>query len=191
MSDIHTAHDTHREDLLQEGLTVLARYTHFSSTHRVTFSQVGDRLAAHLERVDGTPIPQSDTPLDQKLTHLKDQTVVIRPFFLPMANSPWDEEAVNTFTQVDFDYAAVLGYGVSPEGKAYLKALYFLPTDALLERQQPGEDGAYHLPLATYYVHHLSLDPRKNFARFLYLAERMTEALEYQYDKMGYFYSNP
>lgn len=157
----------------------------------MTFSQVGDRLAAHLERVDGTPIPQSDTPLDQKLTHLKDQTVVIRPFFLPMANSPWDEEAVNTFTQVDFDYAAVLGYGVNPEGKAYLKALYFLPTDALLERQQPGEDGAYHLPLATYYVHHLSLDPRKNFARFLYLAERMTEALEYQYDKMGYFYSNP
>ena len=66
-----------------------------------------------------------------------------------------------------------------------------LSTDALLERQQPGEDGAYHLPLATYYVHHLSLDPRKNFARFLYLAERMTEALEYQYDKMGYFYSNP
>ena len=48
MSDIHTAHDTHREDLLQEGLTVLGRYTHFSSTHRVTFSQVGDRLAAHL-----------------------------------------------------------------------------------------------------------------------------------------------
>ena len=66
MSDIHTAHDTHREDLLQEGLTVLGRYTHFSSTHRVTFSQVGDRLAAHLERVDGTPIPQSDTPLDPK-----------------------------------------------------------------------------------------------------------------------------
>ena len=27
MSDIHTAHDTHREDLLQEGLTVLGRYT--------------------------------------------------------------------------------------------------------------------------------------------------------------------
>ena len=45
MSDIHTAHDTHREDLLQEGLTVLGRYTHFSSTHRVTFSQAGDRLA--------------------------------------------------------------------------------------------------------------------------------------------------
>ena len=27
MSDIHTAHDTHREDLLQEGLTVLGRWT--------------------------------------------------------------------------------------------------------------------------------------------------------------------
>ena len=43
MSDIHTAHDTHREDLLQEGLTVLGRYTHFSSTHRVTFSLPYDK----------------------------------------------------------------------------------------------------------------------------------------------------
>ena len=92
---------------------------------------------------------------------------------------------------MDFDYAAVLGYGVNPEGKAYLKALYFLPTDALLEGAR--SPGGRHLAsaLATYYVHHLSLDPRKNFARFLYLAERMTEALEYQYDKMGYFFSGP
>ena len=81
--------------------------------------------------------------------------------------------------------------GLDGEGKAFLKAVYFLPTDALIEGQAPGEDGLWHFPLATYYVHHLSLDPRKNFARFLYLAERMTEALEYQYDKMGYFYSNP
>ena len=35
----------------------------------------------------------------------------------------------------------------------------------------------------------LSLDPRKDFARFLYLAERVCEGLAYQYDKMGYFYS--
>ena len=62
MSDIHTAHDTHREDLLQEGLTVLGRYTHFSSTHRVTFSQVGDRLAAHLERVAAPPSPRATPP---------------------------------------------------------------------------------------------------------------------------------
>lgn len=183
--------DTHRDTLLEEAVQVLNRYTHFSSTHRVTFARAGDRLTAHLERVDGTPIPQSDTPLDQKLAHLKDQTVVIRPFFLPMANSPWDEEAANAVPALDFDYAAVLGYGLDGEGKAFLKAVYFLPTDALIEGQAPGEDGLWHFPLATYYVHHLSLDPRKNFARFLYLAERMTEALEYQYDKMGYFYSNP
>ena len=108
-----------------------------------------------------------------------------------MANSPWEEEATNAVPALDFDYAAVLGYGLDGEGKAFLKAVYFLPTDALIEGQAPGEDGLWHFPLATYYVHHLSLDPRKNFARFLYLAERMTEALEYQYDKMGYFYSNP
>lgn len=62
MSDIHTAHDTHREDLLQEGLTSWARYTHFSSTHRVTFSQVGDRLAAHLEPGGRHPHPPRATP---------------------------------------------------------------------------------------------------------------------------------
>ena len=80
---------------------------------------------------------------------------------------------------------------MNPEGKRYLKALYFLPTDALLlGASSPGRTGPTTCP------GHLlrpppEPDPRKNFARFLYLAERMTEALEYQYDKMGYFYSNP
>lgn len=191
MSDSKHIQDTHRDALLEEAVRVLNRYTHFSSTHRVTFTRTGDRLAAHLERADGTPIPQSQAPLDQKLAHLKDQTVVIRPFFLSMTDSPWEEDAVNAVPALDFDYAAVLGYGLDEEGNAFLKAIYFLPTDALIDHQAPGEDGLWHFPLATYYVHHLSLDPRKNFARFLYLAERMTEALEYQYDKMGYFYSNP
>lgn len=72
-----------------------------------------------------------------------------------------------------------------------MKALYFLPTDALLAGQKPRPDGTWHLPLATYYVHQISLDPRKKFARFLYLVERITEALEYQYDKTGGFFSNP
>ena len=62
MSDIHTAHDTHREDLLQEGLTVLGRYTHFSSTHRVTFSQVGDRLAAIWSGRTAPPSPRATPP---------------------------------------------------------------------------------------------------------------------------------
>ena len=125
------------------------------------------------------------------MTHLKDQTLVIRPFFLPMAKSPWEESDANDFTQVNFDYAAILGYGVTPEGTSFMKALYFLPTDALLAGQKPRPDGTWHLPLATYYVHQISLDPRKKFARFLYLVERITEALEYQYDKTGGFFSNP
>lgn len=185
-------HSPHHDALLAEAVTVLNRYTHFSSLHRVTFSLAPDgRLAGHLERADGTPIPTSDHPLDRKLAHLKDQTVVIRPFFLPMSRTPWDETQANSFTQVDFDYAAILGYRVDEQEQVSLKALYFLPTDALLDGQQPGPDGVWKLPLATYSVHHLSLDPRKTFARFLYLAERMTEALEYQYDKMGYYYSCP
>ena len=182
----------HHTALLEEAVTVLNRYTPFSSQHRVTFSQGADgRLAGRLERTDGTPIPDSPLPLDRKLAQLKDQTVVIRPFYLPMSRTPWDEGEANAFTAVDFDYAAILGYGVDGEGKAFLKAVYFLPVDALLAGRKAGPDGVWKLPLATYAVHHLSLDPRKNFARFLYLAERMTEALEYQYDKMGYYYSCP
>ena len=44
-------------------------------------------------------------------------------------------------------------------------------------------------PLGTINANRLSIDPRKSFARFLYLAERMGEALEYQYDKQGFFHS--
>ena len=123
--------------------------------------------------------------------HLKDASVRIRPFFLPMCATPWAEADANEFTDVDFDYAAILGYGIDQDGKPFLKALYFVPTDALLERQSPDENGVWKLPLATYYVHQLSLEPRNKFARFLYLIERICEAMEYQYDKMGYYYSNP
>ena len=182
----------HHTALLEEAVTVLNRYTPFSSQHRVTFSQRPDgRLAGHLERTDGTPFSDSALPLDRKLAQLKDQTAVIRPLFLAMSRTPWDESTENVVAQVDFDYAAILGYGVDQEEKAFLKALYFLPTDALLAGRKPGPDGTWKFPLATYSVHHLSLDPRKNFARFLYLVDRMTEALEYQHDKMGYYYSCP
>lgn len=60
---------------------------------------------------------------------------------------------------MNFDYAAILGYGVTPEGTSFMKALYFLPTDALLAGQKPRPDGTWHLPLATYYVHQISLEP--------------------------------
>lgn len=62
MSDIHTAHDTHREDLLQEGLTVLGRYTHFSSTHRVTFSQVGTGWPPIWSGWTAPPSPRATPP---------------------------------------------------------------------------------------------------------------------------------
>ena len=79
---------------------------------------------------------------------------------------------------------------MTPENLLY-EGLYFLPTDASWPVRSPAPDGTWHLPLATYYVHQISLDPRKKFARFLYLVERITEALEYQYDKTGGFFSNP
>lgn len=180
----------HHASLLEEATKTLNLYTPYAAQRQVTFTLEGDRIIGHVTRTDGTPIPESTDPLDQKLARLPDQRVVIRPFFLPMAKSPWDEKAANEFSTVDFDYAAVLGYGVSPEGQAFLKGLYFLPTDALLAGHKPGEDGLWHLRLATYYVHQLSLDPRKKFARFLYLVERITEAMEYQYDKYGFYYSS-
>ena len=183
---------THRAGLVREAAEILNRYTPYAAERRVTFQTAENGwLTARLERTDGQPLAQSANPIDQKLAHLKDQTLVIRPFFLPMAKSPWEESDANDFTQVNFDYAAILGYGVTPEGTSFMKALYFLPTDALLAGQKPRPDGTWHLPLATYYVHQISLDPRKKFARFLYLVERITEALEYQYDKTGGFFSNP
>ena len=168
---------THRAGLVREAAEILNRYTPYAAERRVTFQTAENGwLTARLERTDGQPLAQSANPIDQKLAHLKDQTLVIRPFFLPMAKSPWEESDANDFTQVNFDYAAILGYGVTPEGTSFMK---------------PRPDGTWHLPLATYYVHQISLDPRKKFARFLYLVERITEALEYQYDKTGGFFSNP
>lgn len=185
----------HRAALAEEAVTVLNRYRDFSSTYALSAALAPEedgqpRIAITLTRPDGTPFAQSQDPADQKLARLRDQTVVVRPFYLPQMKNLWDETDANVFQTVTFDYAAILGYAQREDGTLFIKNLYFPPADALLSGQSPKEDG-YHIRLATFNAYRLSLDPRKTFARFLYLAERMGEALEYQYDKLGYFYSNP
>lgn len=190
--------NAHRQVLAEQAVEILNRYTGFPSAYKVSFT-LGQpteeglpRITARLERTDGRPFAESDDPLDKKFAHLKDQTVAIRPFYFPMMKAEFDESEANAFSTVDFDYAAIIGYRKDEAGNYYVKALYYPPTDALLDRQKPGEDGVWRkLPLATFNSHQLSLDPRQKFARFLYLAERMSEALEYQYDKCGFFFSNP
>ncbi len=185
----------HRAALAEEAVAVLNRYRDFPSTYALSAALAPmvdgqPRIAVTLTRPDGTPFAQSPEQVDQKLAHLREQTVVVRPFYLPQMKNLWDESDANVFQAVDFDYAAILGYGQGEDGTLFLKNLYFPPVDAFLGGQSPKEDG-YHIRLATFNAYRLSLDPRKTFARFLYLAERMGEALEYQYDKQGFFYSNP
>ena len=75
---------THRAGLVREAAEILNRYTPYAAERRVTFQTVENGwLTARLERTDGQPLAQSANPIDQKLAHLKDQTLVIRPFFLP------------------------------------------------------------------------------------------------------------
>ena len=184
----------YRAALVEETAGILNLYHEFTSDYQVSFSAVTQgppRLLARLERVDGVPFAESRTPTDRKLARLRDQQVVIRPLFLPMMARQWEERDANEFREVDFDYAAVLGYTLK-EGEEIpsLKSLYFLPTGALLDGQHPGEDGVWRLRPATYHVHRMSLEPRRSFAKFLFLAERMREALEYQYDTCGFFYSS-
>ena len=188
----------HRADLTQQAADVLNLYTDFASNYRVTFSvaQPGadgvPRIAARLERPDGAPLAGSQDPLDQKLAHLKDQTAVIRTFYLPRMRNDWDESDANSFRDIDFDYAAILGYGPGEDGGVKLVSLYFLPTDTLLDGRAPDEDGVWRdLRLASHFVSQMSLNPRHKYAKFLYLAERMSEGLEYQFDKYGRFFSNP
>lgn len=185
----------HRAALAEEAVTVLNRYRDFSSTYALSAALASPvdgqpRIAVTLTRPDGVPFAQSPAAADQKLAHLREQTVVVRPFYLPQMKNLWDESDANVFQTVDFDYAAILGYDQGEDGKLFLKNFYFPPADAFLSGQTPKEDG-YHIHLANFNSHRLSIDPRKTFARFLYLAERMGEALEYQYDKLGFFYSNP
>ena len=187
----------HRADLAAQAAAVLDLYRDFPSNYRVSFSVAENgadgfpRIAARLERPDGAPFAGSDDPLDRKLAHLKDQTAIVRPFYLPKMRNDWDESDVNCFKDVDFDYAAILGYGPGEDGGLKLTSLYFLPTDTLLDGRAPDEDGVWRdLRLASHFVSQMSLNPRQKYAKFLYLAERISEGLEYQFDKYGYFFSN-
>lgn len=181
----------HREALVEEAVTILKRYEHFSSNYQAAFSRVPGqlRIAARLTRPDGVPFAESQDPTDRKLANLPDQTAVIRPFFLPQMKNLWDESEVNEFQTVDFDFAAILGYDQREDGTLYIKNLYFPSADAFLTGRKPDGQGTYRIPLGTFNANRLSIDPRKTFARFLYLAERMGEALEYQYDKQGRFHA--
>lgn len=186
----------YRAALTEQAAAALHLYHDFPSNYQVSFAVAPPgadgfpRISARLERPDGLPLNQSDDPLDRKLAHLRDQTVVVRPFFLPKMRNLWDESDVNCFRDIDFDYAAILGYG--PEGEGVkLVSLYFLPTDTLLDGRAPDEDGVWRdLRLGSHFVSQMSLNPRQKYAKFLYLAERMSEGLEYQFDKYGYFFSS-
>lgn len=187
----------HRADLAAQAAAVLDLYRDFPSNYRVSFSVAENgadgfpRIAARLERPDGAPFAGSDDPLDRKLAHLKDQTAIVRPFYLPKMRNDWDESDVNCFKNVDFDYAAILGYGPGEGEEIKLVSLYFVPTDTLLAGRAPDEDGVWRdLRLASHFVSQMSLNPRQKYAKFLYLAERMSEGLEYQFDKYGYYFSN-
>lgn len=187
----------HRLALAEEAVEILKRYEHFSSNYQAAFSLDPDapadapRILAKLTRPDGVPFAESSEGADQKLARLKDQTAVIRPFYLPQMKHLFDEDSANQFSTPDFDFAAILGYAQNESGDFFIKNIYFPSTDAFLTRHDPDEHGVYHIPLGTFNASRLSIDPRKSFARFLYLAERMGEALEYQYDKQGFFHSNP
>ena len=190
--------NAHRIALIQQAAEILNLYTPFRSDYTVSFSLTEPdenglpRIAGKLVRTDGVPFAESIAPMDAKLRHMKDQTVGIRPFFMPMMKAEFDETEVNEFANLDFDYAAIIGYAKDSEGKYYMKALYLPPTDAFIEGRKPGEDGVWRkIPLPTFHVYQMSLDPRKKFARSLYLALRMSEAMEYEYDKYGRIFSNP
>lgn len=88
-----TVEFSHRAALVEAATAVLNEYTPFKSHHKVSFhtddTQPTPWIIGQLERTDGTPIADSTDPLDRKLVHLKDASVRIRPFFLPMCATPW------------------------------------------------------------------------------------------------------
>lgn len=188
----------HWDTLAAEALASLRLYEHFKSQYEVRFSLAAPdekglpRLAARFLRVDGVPFRESELAREKKYAALPEgQTVILRPFYLPMCKAEWDESEANQFTQPDFDYALVLGYG-RKDGEEFLKSLYMMPADALLCNAAPDGDGVYRkLHLASFFMYQMSLDPRVKFSRHLYLGERFCEALEYQYDKYGRYFSRP
>lgn len=188
----------HRVALAEQAVETLNRYTDFHSAYQVSFTMAQPeesglpRIEARFQRYDGVPFAESQDPMDRKYAHLKDQTVALRTFFFPMMKAEFDEKEANQFGVVDFDYACIIGYSKDKEGKYVMQALYLPPTSALIAGHKPDEDGVWRsIRVPTYHMHKLSLDPRKTFARHIYLAERFSEALEYQYDKYGFFFSNP
>ena len=188
----------HRVDLAEKATAILNLYTPFKTDYQVSFTMAEadekglPRIAAKLVRSDGVPFDQSSAVMDKKLRHMKDQTAIIRPFYLPAMKAEFDETEANEFDCLDFDYAAIIVYNKDAEGNYAVKGLYFLPTDAFIHAKKPDADGVWRkMALGSYRMHQLSLDPRQKFARSLYLALRMSEALEYEYDKYGFYFSNP
>lgn len=183
----------HRTALLQETVEILNKYTEFSAEYRVSFSLTEPgtdgvpRIAARFERADGQSGAASGTASAQAFLKLPHQTALIRPFFMPMLQAEWDNSDVNEIKTVDFDFAVIIGYG--KENDYFVKALYLPSAAALLSEQREKPDGSMKFPLATYTAYQLSLEPREKFAKFLYLSERMCEALVHQYEKDGQFYS--
>ena len=188
----------HRVDLAEKATAILNLYTPFKTDYQVSFAMAEadekglPRIAAKLVRTDGVPFAESTAPMDKKLRHMKDQTAIIRPFYLPAMKAEFDETEANEFDCLDFDYAAIIVYNKDAQGEYAVKGLYFLPTDAFIHAKKPDADGVWRkMALGSYRMHQLSLDPRQKFARSLYLALRMSEALEYEYDKYSFYFSNP
>ncbi len=180
----------HRTALLRDTVEILNKYTEFSTEYQVSFSLAEPgadgvpRIAARFEPADGkTPAAASA----RAISALNNQTALIRPFFVPMVRAEWDNRDVNEIQTVDFDFAAIIGYG--KESDYFVKTLCLPSASALLSEQRESKDGNLKFPLATYTPYQLSLEPREKFAKFLYLSERMCEALVYQQEKIGQLYS--
>ena len=188
----------HRVELAEKATAILNLYTPFKTDYQVSFSMAEadekglPRIAAKLVRTDGIPFAESAAPMDKKLRHMKDQTAIIRPFYLPAMKAEFNEDEANEFDCLDFDYAAIIVYNKDAQGEYAVKGVYFLPTDAFIHAKKPDADGVWRkMGLGSYRMHQISLDPRQKFARSLYMALRMSEALEYEYDKYGFYFSNP
>ena len=188
----------HRVALAEKTTAILNLYTPFKTDYQVSFSMAEadekglPRIAAKLVRTDGVPFAESTAPMDKKLRHMKDQTAIIRPFYLPAMKAEFNEDEANEFDRLDFDYAAIIVYNKDAQGEYAVKGVYFLPTDAFIHAKKPDADGVWRkMGLGSYRMHQISLDPRQKFARSLYMALRMSEALEYEYDKYGFYFSNP
>lgn len=174
-------------DLVTRATECLNLYSSFKDGYKVSFTAdftgAYPRILAKLEPTDRTPAP------GPWLEALPERTVVIRPFYMPMGKIEHPERDANTFAEADFDHALAIGYDTG-DGLP-LKALFFMPTDALLDGRKPDkEDGLWHVYwLGSLRVNQISLDPRRKFSRILYMADRMADELAYRYQRAGSLYS--